>query len=318
MYSYQPNNHIHTKYYPKALSFILMTIIVSFFLLSCSDINSTINSEFDDFIEILDTNFESHLLALGIDTEGLIDQKILKSDAELVTRLSVNKDENSIDGRIEDLTGIGGFVNLTYLSVQSQGLKSINLEKNTLLDTLLIGDNYLEGLDVSQNDSLVYLDAIFNELKVISGLNELSNLTELQLSYNYLETLQVENANLERLFVSDNLLKNVNVSGAENLSNVYVPRNQLEEFHVNDNINLETLILSDNKLTSIELEDLSKLEVLYISSNELTSLNISNNDKLVDFRPNRNPGLYCIQVSPIQIIPNVYLSDYQELSSNCE
>ena len=43
----------------------------------------------------------------------------------------------------------------------------------------------------------------------------------------------------------------------------------------------------------------------------------SNNQQLIDLRVDRNPYLSCIQISNGQYIPNVSISDYQSLNTNC-
>lgn len=51
------------------------------FCISCSDEgNAGENPKTLNYIEITDANFEAKLIALGIDTDGKINQKILKFD----------------------------------------------------------------------------------------------------------------------------------------------------------------------------------------------------------------------------------------------
>ena len=59
-----------------------------------------------------DPHFESILIEQGIDTDGMINQQILKSDAEKVKNLDLNLNQSF--GEISDLTGIEGFVNYRF------------------------------------------------------------------------------------------------------------------------------------------------------------------------------------------------------------
>jgi Leucine-rich repeat (LRR) protein len=298
----------------KTVSSVL--IVTAFFVVACSSKDENSSPIQDDFLNIPDIHLETKLIELGIDSDGIINQKLLKTDAEAVTRLDLNLSSNF--GEINDLTGIEGFVNLTFLSAAGQEINDVDLSFNTKLDTLFLNGNYLTNIDISNNSNLILLDIQSNELSAISGLSRLTNLKKLNLSFNNFEDISIGNESLEVLMISHNLLKTIDTNDALNLKNVLLIINELTSVDFSANTLLETLVISGNKLQNINLENNTSLTHFYSSSNSLTSLDISNNSQLIDLRVDRNPSLNCIKILENQEISTVSLSDYQELNASCE
>ena len=284
---------------------------------ACSSDDNKVDFEEEKYIAIPDASFESKLIEQGIDSDGLVNQKILKTDAEEVIRLDLNLNANF--GEIADLTGIEGFVNLKFLSAARQKIERVDLSSNTLLDTLNILGNRLSSIDLSKNTNLIFVDMQSNEFSSSSsiiGLSTATNLKDLDISWNYLEEFSIHNESLEILHMSHNDLKSIDTDGAINLQHVFMPSNQLETVDFSTNISLETLLIAGNKLQRIDLEDNTRLTHLYISSNLLTHLDVSHNNELEDLRVDRNPDLTCVKINDTQN-PYVMKSDYQELSNTC-
>lgn len=292
-------------------------ILMTFFLMaSCSkddEIPSPIN---DTYLSIPDIHFESKLIELGIDSDGTVNHQILKSDAEKVTRLDLNL--SSRPGKISDLTGIEGFINITFLSAEIQEIQDIDLSFNTELDTLFLGGNLLASIDVSKNPDLILLDVQGNYLHTINGLSGAENLKKLNLSFNNFEELSLDNGSVEVLLMSHNLLQSIDINGAISLKNVLLTSNQLSSIDLSTNTLLETLVISDNQLTNIHLEQNGYLTHFYISSNSLTDLDVSYNQALIDLRVDRNPDLSCIKIQSNQEIPTLSLSEYQQVNELCD
>jgi hypothetical protein len=289
-------------------------MVLASLCVSCSD-DEAINPIHDMDIAIPDAQFETLLIDLGIDSDGMVNQRILKSDAEAVTRLDLN--HFSHFGEIADLTGIEGFVNITYLSAVGQEIEQVDLSANTQLDTLFLSANYLTRIDISNNPNLIFVDMQSNELSSITGLDKLIHLKSLNLSWNNFETINIQNESVEVLLITHNLLESINTGDASNLKNVLMISNQLTAVDFSSNTLLETLVISDNQLQDINLANNNKLTHLYISSNALTGLDVSNNQELIDLRVDRNQNLTCIKILDDQDIPTVSLSDYQELNNVC-
>jgi hypothetical protein len=282
---------------------------------SCIKEESTPITITETFVSIPDPLFESELIALGIDSDNSINNKLLKVDAEQVTRLDLNHSNNF--GEINDLSGIEAFINLTYLSAFGQQIRDIDLSSNTKLDTLYLGNNLLTSIGFEDNTRLILVDLQANYLHTLSGLQFAENLKSLNLSFNAFEEVNIDNSSLELLSMTNNLVRSVNLNYAPKLKDILLTSNKLASIDVSSNALLETLVVSDNQLNQINLAHNSKLEYLYVSSNELTSLDVSKNQDLVDLRADRNPGLTCIQIQSHQEIPSLSLSEYQELNDQC-
>lgn len=289
------------------------------FLLLILTLNSCIKNEHvseEQLVSIPDPEFEQILINQNIDSDRTINGKILKSDAEKVAVLDLNKEHNF--GSIEDLTGVEGFKNLTKLIAISHQITSVDLSQNTLLDTLYLMGNRLKEISFFKNPNLRFIDVQANELETIKGLFYVTSLKKLNASYNNIEFLNVANSSIETLHVSHNLLKGLSVRSALNIKNILATSNKLTPYlNVTNNTKLETLLISDNQLLEINLEHNTELTHFYSSSNQLKSLNVSYNQKLVDLKVDRNPTLTCIQKRTEQNIANTSLSDYQTLSDSC-
>lgn len=292
---------------------ILLAILITILLTSCS--SSDTDSDDNQYLDIPDASFEAILIKEGIDSDGTLNQRMLRKDALEVSVLDLNFTSETV---ISDLTGIEGFVGLKKLSAMQQEITEIDLSYNTLLDTLVLAGNYISNIDISNNPNLVLLDVQSNQLSAINGLSKAVHLKELNLSFNELEEFSIENETLEILKISNNVLHSFDVKGSISLKNILLTTNELTSVDFSKNILLETLLISDNNIQNIDLEHNTSLTHLYISSNSLTDLDVGNNQELIDLKVDRNPNLSCIKIQGAQNIPNVSISEYQELNTSCE
>ena len=96
-----------------------------------------------------DDNFEQALIDLGYD--DVLDDYVITDSINTVTTLDVSNDS------ISDLTGIEGFIALTYLNCGDNQLDSLDVSNNTALTNLYCNDNQLTSLDLSSNTALTQL-----------------------------------------------------------------------------------------------------------------------------------------------------------------
>lgn len=293
------------------IHYISLFFAIIFF--SCS-IEEKIDSINDKYFKIPDNNFEKILIAKGIDSDGVVNQQILKSDVVDVVKLDLTTLEF---GTIADLSGIEEFKSLRKLIANQHDIEQIDLSANNLLEEIHLSGNYLSSIDISKNTNIVQLNLSANQLTTIIGLPELIKLKDLDLSFNYFTELCIDNESLEILHFSNNDLISLDISTALNITNILLTTNKLNYLDISLNKKIQTLLVSNNHLQSINLSENTSLTHLYITSNILTDLDVSNNLKLVDLRVDRNPDLNCIKVSANQNIPNVSLSNYQSLNTTC-
>lgn len=266
------------------------------------------------YIHIPDSSFESILISKHLDTDGIVNQRISRSDAELITALNL---ENTSFGDIESLEGIEGFKNLKKLNAYRHQISEIDVSANTKLDSLILSANNISTIDLSNNSNLTYVEISYNNLSSIVGLSGLQQLKKLMLSGNYFADITINNPSVENVLITDNQLNNIDLSDAINLKSIMLTNNKLQSLDLSKNEKLETLVVSANELKNINLFTNEELRYFYASSNLLEELDVSNNLHLVDLRVDRNPDLFCIKINDMQNILSVSLSSYQTLNSNC-
>ena len=292
-----------------------------FFLASCEENENSLQPEPpvepSIYVSLADNNFERKLIQLGIDSDDSLNHRMLKSDALKITSLEVDSPLGTLDEeKITDLTGIEAFENLVFLSAGNNVLKEVNLESNTLLESIHLEANYLQHLDISQNTQLVELSLVLNDLSKITGLSEALNLKFLNLSWNYLEDLEVNNTSLEGLNVENNLLQTLNVTGCSSLTNIIARQNELTTIDVSTNEALKYLTLTSNQLIELNLENNLNIEKLRLSGNELNSLDVSTLELLYFLDIRQNADLACVKIAVDQQIATVNKQDHQELNTH--
>ena len=261
---------------------------------------------------IPDEQFEIHLLAVGIDSDGMINGQVATNDVNTVLELDVS------GLNISDLTGIEDFAALEVFNCSS------NLD--------------LENLDISNNSMLRELYAEFCSFSTLD-FSENSNLELLYIPHNNLTSLAfTNNPALETLLCGNpqedigpfNQITAIDFSGAPNLlhldvsimfENIAFDLSQiplLEYFNgsyclftsldFSSNPNLEVLNLGgyqtgivfgqSNNLTEIDLSNNPNMKNLNVGLTNISSLNLSNgnNTILTTMRANLNDPLFCIQV----------------------
>ena len=153
--------------------------------------------------------------------------KLEASECDAVTKMEV------IARGISSLKGVEHFPNLSVLQCSSNQLTSIDVSKNTMLETLWCDGNQLTTLDVSKN----------------------TKLTELWCYDNQLTTLDVsKNTMLERLWCYDNQLTTLDVSKNTKLTELYCYGNQLTD------VALQSLVNSLPTTTDGDFRPLSSVE----------------------------------------------------------
>lgn len=197
-------------------------------VLTADEITTLYNSKNNDTLYALipDTNFESKLVALGIDTDGL-NGKITISNIANITSLDLS------NSGISNLSGIEQFTALETLICSGNLLSTINVSNSTALKYLDCSNNPLTTLNVSNNKLLteLYCDGVVTIVKKNSSTKnstaatqlivlDLSNnlfLTKLSCSNNHLVSLDVsKNTFLTDVNCSNNSLQNLNLSNGNN------------------------------------------------------------------------------------------------------
>jgi Leucine-rich repeat (LRR) protein len=223
--------------------FPLITLVGSIFLLTaCTSDNIPFTDAY--YLRIPDAKFETALIKAGIDSDGTVNQLMLRADALAIKSLELNNKD------IKDLSGIEGFKQLTKLAVAQNELTQIDLSENTQLDTLYIQANALTTLDLSKQKKLIYLDADSNLLTTVSGLSHTPDLETIRMSFNYLTSFEISNSGVKHILMSDNDLTSFKIHQTPQLTAIFIKTNKLATIDLTHSPQLESLVISDNKLTT--------------------------------------------------------------------
>ena len=265
----------------------------------------------DSYITIPDPNFEQALIDLGIDSDGKLNQQIMRSDAEAVAFLDISDPLNNpnlpnVNEKISEVTGIEAFTNLNYLNCTDNLLTNLDITQNWALTELYCSLNQLTELDVSKCTDLIILhcqDNLLTELDVskntlLFDINCWSNqLTSLDVSQNTeLIDFACDNNQLTEIDITQNIslinfsctsneLTSLDVTQNTALTNLQCHSNQLSVLDVTNNGALVTISCAYNQLEQLDVSNNSNLESLSCDSNQLSGLDLSNNTLLKE--------LYC-------------------------
>jgi len=236
---------------------------------------------------IPDTAFEQELIALGIDSDGVVNGQMSTSDAVGVTYLDVSGTSSS-PNNIQDLTGIADFVDLDTLDCQYNQLTALNLSSNTALTILRCYNNNLTSLSISNSTSLVFLQCYNNNLPTLN-INNNTALRHLSCYNNPLGNLDVtKHPNLLYLDCTDNQLSTLNLYNNTQLQTLFCGVNNLTTLDVSQQGALIYLDCRSNKLTDLDITNNPQLSTLDCSSNDFTSLNINDKSNLIWFSAANN------------------------------
>lgn len=265
-----------------------MKIKLAIFLILTSVIS------YSQYTKIPDINFETKLIALGIDS-GEVDGNVLTASVVNVEELYI------ANLNIIDLTGIEDFENLLTLKCSSNKLKSLDVSKNTKLLYLDCGSNELSSLKMTNNVMMYGLFCSSNSL-INLDLSKSIGLTNVNCSYNELVTIDVsKNIKLEKLDISFNDFIFLDISKNSALKDINCAHNNLTSLEVQNNLKLQRIFCEANQIASLNVSKNPDLYTLVCMFNDLKSLNIKNGSPNFNLEAIRNPNLNCITVDDVDV-----------------
>jgi hypothetical protein len=280
------------------------------FTLDCSQTGSK--------IFVPDDNFEQALIDRGLDF--VLDDYVYQASIESIEELRL---ENM---QISDLTGIEGFKNLKILVVSNNLLQNIDVSQNSLLQQLICDRNQLTSLDISQNLELGALAATDNQLTCIQvspyllfWMNWVGGPAAPWFAIDEGVELSVDCSvsNTQRTYVPDDGLEQALIDlGIDQVLDDYVSTIEI--------LNLLFLDISRRNISDLTgLEDFKGLHILNASNNDLTDVDISEWGTLMQIDLRSNP-LTCIQMNEEQImtyeglgIPEILADNRVMISLDC-
>ncbi len=260
-----------------------------------------------------DDNFEQALIDAGYDTTGL-DNFVPTANIASVVSFNAGTGGALYNKGITDLTGIEDFVSLIQLWSDGNPLVSIDLSKNTALNTMALIGTALTDLDLSGNTQLFF--AVVRDNNQLTSINLSANtlLTNLTIGNNLLSAIDLStNTALTKLNINNSSLSSIDLSANVRLDRIFIKDTPLSSLDLNTNTALANLELNATALTSIDLSTNTALSQLIVNNSSLTSLDLSANTVL-DYLECTNNLLSNLDLSNNVLLEELYLSD-NELTS---
>ena len=178
---------------------------------------------------------------------------------------------------------------ITELDFNGKGISNLKgIEHFTALTKLLVGSNNLTTLDVSRNTKLQTLSCGNNKLASLN-LQGCKALKTLYCFSNDFTTLDLSGLNVEYVdCYSNKQLISLKVNVCTYLKQLYCQDCQLTTLGLSDCNELRTLSCYNNKIRKIDVSECPSLQTLNCYQNQLTTLNLSNNSSLTKLACQQN------------------------------
>ncbi|MFV0571595.1 MAG: T9SS type A sorting domain-containing protein [Xanthomarina gelatinilytica] len=171
---------------------------------------------------------------------------------------------------------------LYELHSQVVNIPDVNF-KSYLLGEPSINTNADAEIQVTEAEAFTgYLACNNLGIADLTGIEAFINLTELYINDNNLSSIDLSgNTNLHTLFCSRNTLTQLDVSNNTALISLQCDDNQLTALDVSNNTSLMALICYLNNISTLDVSNNVALQNLSVRENQLTTLDVSNNTSLV-------------------------------------
>ncbi|MEP0262381.1 M4 family metallopeptidase [Dokdonia sp.] len=271
------------------------------------------DTNYCDYTAIPNANFEAKLEALGYDDISA-DGQVPTALIEVVTSLDIR------NSSITDLTGLEDFTALVTLLCRANGISTIDVSQNLLLETLTANNNSIGTIDLSNNtvlksvnlggNGLSTLDVSSNTVLESLSLQSSSGLTTIDISNNtLLKSLKTYNSNIATLDISNNTaletlqvysspIATIDVTNNPDLIDFRIHNTNVTTLDLSNNPDIEQLRVNDTDIESLDLSNQIALQKLYANDMNLSFLNVQNgnNGNITVFKLTDNPSLSCILV----------------------
>ena len=178
---------------------------------------------------------------------------------------------NSINGQIIN------FPDANFKAKLLMANTNYNIATNYNGYQMKIDTNNDGEIQISEAQNVYRLIIQNYNLTNLSGIENFTNLIELNCADNLLTTLDVSNLNELATFRCDrNRLTNLNVNQLSNLRIFYYGGNYLNNINLTHMTELVELGCNNNQITNLNINILTNLRFLFCDNNLLTNINISN------------------------------------------
>ncbi|UOK41853.1 MULTISPECIES: DUF7619 domain-containing protein [Flavobacterium] len=243
-----------------------------------------------------DVNLKNRILWNSVckDINGATFTVDVNNDLEIQVSEALNVYQINLDSwsntDLTSLSGIEYFTNLTVLRCESNSLNSINVSSLTNLRILYCAHNLISSFDLTGLTRLEEFSSFGNPVTSVT-LNGLNSIKKLRFDNNDLTNLDLSNINhqtLLELWVPNNMLTTLDVSGFPNLTHLHCNDNQLTSLNIQNTNNLVRIYCHNNSLPEIDFNGKTSLTDLWCYNNLFVDLDFSQLISLDDFNCSNN------------------------------
>ena len=139
-------------------------------------------------------------------------------------------------------------------------------------------------------EEIVELRCRKQKITDVSGIEYLTGLKLVDLTRNSLTSVDLsKNINLEEIFLGNNAIEHLDVSGCTKLVHLEVFMNDLEQLDLSNNKDIEDLWADLNDLEQLDVSGMTELFDLRVNNNNLKDIDLSGNPKLEKVYLKENP-----------------------------
>ena len=170
---------------------------------------------------------------------------------------------------------------LYRIMLGNNSLKSLDLSQCPSVNGLYAEFNQLESLDVASCTAMRVLDVHENMIQGTVDCSAMSELSKVDVANNNISTLLLpHHATLNSIDCATNQLQELDLSGLTGLDYLSCHTNKLQQLDLSSLSMMTELYAYDNEITSADLTQCVKAETINLAGNRLTSVDVSNNKAL--------------------------------------
>lgn len=217
-----------------------------------------------------DANFRAYVLA-NFDTDS--DGVLTMEEAAAVKKMEYLDDKKTIF----DLTGIGYFTGLEEINMINQKYDVADFTYNTNMKKITVGySNALETVIVSSCANLEYLSVMGSDYLETLDVTNNTNLTTLNAFNTGIATIDLsKNTKLNYLALTGPNLTTADLSALTALETLSIGGDAMTTVNVENNVNLISLTVSGKNFAELDVTKNTKLQELYVNNTAIAVLDVT-------------------------------------------
>ncbi len=191
--------------------------------------------------------------------------------SDTLTAININGTDNLEKIVLSDCTA------LTNVYVSGEGLTSIDLGDDNIVECFMMSNSAVTSMDFSGNTNLQVVSCNYSESLAELNLSGCTELTYVSIDGTKVAAVDLSDATKLRSFTAnDSKLSKIDVSNCPELTELSVTNTNVTSIDVTKNIELWSLDCSNTKVSSLDLSNNTELYRLFALNTNITSLDLSN------------------------------------------